>query len=147
MADESATALTAVKSWGLPHRLKVTELMDDTQWRTLLAIMDTIIPSIQRESRAPRKKSLSVAYISDARYNAAMDNFRKNTVLFETSSEQEIEAVLAQKPSDDVAFQQQLQGMLLTIPPDTKNQLLGVLKVMRYVDFQNRLSICDLPSN
>lgn len=134
MAAEASTALTAVKPTGVPHHLKTAEVMNDTQWRTLLAIMDTIIPSIQRESQAPRRKSLSVAYISDQRYNAAIENFRKNTVLLETSSEAEIERVLAEKPSDDIAFRQQLQGMLLTIPQQTRKQLLLVLSILRYTN-------------
>lgn len=139
MAAEASTALTAVKPTGVPHHLKTAEVMNDTQWRTLLAIMDTLIPSIQRASQAPRKKSLSVAYVSDQRYSAAMENFRKNTVLFETSSEADIERVLAEQPSDDVAFRQQLQGMLLTIPQQTRKQLLLVLSILRYVHLPEML--------
>lgn len=133
MADASSTELTEVKPMGLPHRLKVAELLNDSQWRTLLAIIDTIIPSIQRESKAPRRRSLSVAYISDQRYDAIMKHLRKNTVLLEKTSEEEIEEILAEKPSDDVAFRQQLQGMLLTIPQQTRRQLLLVLTIMRCV--------------
>lgn len=144
MADESSpTALAAVKPMGVPHRLKMTEVMNDSQWHTLLAIMDTIIPSIQKESQAPRKKSLSVAYISDKRYNAAIEHLRKNTVLLEASSQEQVESVLAEKPSDDLAFRQQLQGMLLSLPQQTKNQLLMVLTVLRYVTCISRLSKTD----
>lgn len=138
MAD--APPPTAVKALGLPHRLKVAELMSDTQWRTLLAVMDTIVPSIQRASRAPRKRSLSVAYVSDERYDAAMANLKKNTVLLDANAEADVHDVLAQKPSDDVAFQQQLQGMLLTVPPDARNQLLGVLTLLSKQGFAMALT-------
>lgn len=134
--DGDSKKSTSVKLTGVPHRLKITEAMTDNQWRTLLAIMDTIIPSIQRESKAPKKKSLSVAYISDERYDSAIDNLRRNTVLFDNNSEEEIEGVLAENPSDDILFQQQLQGMLLTIPQQTKRQLLLVLSIMRCAPYR-----------
>lgn len=133
MADNPISLLPAVVPTGIPHRLKITEVMAPSEWRTLLAIMDTILPSVQKESKAPRKKSLSVAYISDEKYDAALAHLKKNTIVLDTASEDDVERYLADKPSDDIIFQQMLQGMLLSLPLQTKNLLVTVLKVLRYV--------------
>lgn len=99
----------------------------------LLAIMDTILPSVQRESTAPRRKRLSRAYISDTRYQDAISHLRKDTVVLDFASEQDLDRYLSERPIDDLLFQQVLKGMLHYLPHETRTLLFRILYILRYV--------------
>lgn len=96
----------------------------------LLAIMDTILPSVQRESTAPRRKRLSRAYISDTRYQEAVSHLRKDTVVLDFASEQDLDRYLSERPIDDLLFQQVLKGMLHYLPHETRTLLFRILYIL-----------------
>lgn len=98
----------------------------------LLAIMDAVVPSIQKESTAPKRKSRSIAYISDTRYQDAVSHLKNNTVLLDAASEEELDKYLSDRPTDDLLFQQVLKGMLHHVPPDLSTLLSRVLYILRY---------------
>ena len=132
MAESISEILTVQKPAGIPWRLKTAELMPDAQWRMLLAILDAVVPSIQRESTAPQRKSRSIAYIPDARYQDAVSHLKKNTVLLDHASEEELGKYLSDRPTDDLLFQQVLKGMLHHVPDDLTTLLSRVLYILRY---------------
>lgn len=134
MAEEIIpTVLTAQHPIGIPWRLKTEELITDGQWRMLMAIMDAVLPSVQRESAAPRRRSRSKAYISEARYREAVSLLRRDTVVLDSVSEQDLDKYLSERPTEDLLFQQVLKGMLHHLPPETKSSLFRILYILRYV--------------
>ncbi|ROW11800.1 hypothetical protein VPNG_04976 [Cytospora leucostoma] len=130
MAEKVSAVLTAQLPAGIPWRLKTAEVISDDQWRMLIALMDTVVPSVQRESTAPRRKSLSTAYISENRFREAVSHLKKDTVIFDTASEQDLDRYLSEKPSDNLLFQQVLKGMLHHLPPEKRLQLFRVLAIL-----------------
>lgn len=136
MADE----LTVVQATGIPWRFKVTEPMGPSEYRMLYALMDAVLVSIRKESKAPRKRRpQNVTYIPDDEYNKAVSRLKKETVILDHSSEEDLEDYLAEKPSDNLIFRQLLQGMLLQLPHAKINLLSWVLWALNtYVLFYLR---------
>lgn len=130
MTESISDILAVQKPAGIPWRLKTAELMPDAQWRTLMAIMDAILPSIQKESTAPKRKSRSIAYISDSRYQDAVSHLKKDTIVLQTASEAELNKYLSDRPTDDLLFQQVLKGMLHHVPPELQTLLSRVLYIL-----------------
>lgn len=133
MATEISTVLTAQRPAGIPWHLKTADIIPDDQWRMLLAIMDAVLPSIERESTASRQGSRSKAYISDTRYHEAVSRLRKDTVVLDAASEQDLDKYLCERPTDDLLFQQVLKGMLHYLPQETRSLLFRVLYILRCV--------------
>ncbi|PSR80797.1 hypothetical protein BD289DRAFT_484775 [Coniella lustricola] len=126
-------AALAVRPTGIPWKLKHTEALGPSEWRTLLAIMDGVLTPIKRASQATAgDKDTGVAYISDGEYHAFLAHLRTNTVVLDSASEQDVEHYLADKPTASPAFQQLLRGMLLQLPQDTRSRLATVLKLLNY---------------
>ncbi|POS78539.1 hypothetical protein DHEL01_v203071 [Diaporthe helianthi] len=130
MTESISDILTVQKPAGIPWRLKTAELMPDAQWRTLMALMDAVVPSIQKESTAPRRKSRSTAYISDSRYRDAVSHLKSNTILFDKASEAELNKYLLDRPTEDLLFQQVLKAMLHHVPPELQTLLCRVLYLL-----------------
>lgn len=130
MTESISEILTVQKPAGIPWRLKTAELMPDPQWRTLMALMDTVVPSIQKESTAPKRKSRSIAYISDSRYQDAVSHLKSNTIVLDNASEGELDKYLSDRPTDDLLFQQVLKGMLHHVPPELQTLLSRVLYLL-----------------
>lgn len=123
-----AGELTAVQATGIPWRFKVTEPMGPGEYRMLYALMDAVLVSVRKESKAPRKRRPeSVTYIPDDEYNRITSRMRNETVILDHSSEEDLEIYLAERPSEDLVFQQLLQGMLLQLPHAKINLLTWVL--------------------
>lgn len=133
MAEEVSTELTVQRPAGIPWHLKTTDIIPDGHWRMLLAIIDTVLPSVQRELASPRHSSRSKAYISDTRYQEALSRLRKDTVILDSASEQDLDKYLSERPSDDLLFQQVLKGMLHYLPQETRTSLFRVLYFLRCV--------------
>lgn len=138
MTESISDILAVQKPAGIPWRLKTAELMPDAQWRTLMAIMDAVVPSIQKESTAPKRKSGSIAYISDSRYQDAVSHLRKNTILLDNVAEEELDKYLSDRPTDDLLFQQVLKGMLHHVPPELQTLLSRVLYILRYASHRRQ---------
>lgn len=74
-------------------------------WTTLMAIMDTVIPSIGRESLS--KQELNKRALPDAEYNAAADDIR--STLIDVPDGDLLDTYLDEKPSSIPRFQELLR--------------------------------------
>lgn len=130
MADE----LTTVMPTGIPWRMKVTEAMGPGEHRILYALMDAILVSIQKDSTAPKRRSRNVLYLPDDEYQKFFTRVKNDTVLLDHCTLEDLEGYLAERPSEDILFQQLLQGMLLQLPSAKITLLTRVLWVLNKYD-------------
>lgn len=91
------------------------------QWTTLLAIMDTVIPSIRRETTTSNQ--INQLTISDVEYNHTVQQLKKTLVDPPTS--EALDEYLDEKPSDNPRFQALLQRTLSTFAHDDAKQGLS----------------------
>lgn len=133
MAEEVSAVLTTQRPVGIPWRFKTEELLSDKEWRMLMAIMDAVLPSVERESMATRRRSISKAYISEARYQEAVARLKRDSVVLDSASEEDLNKYLSERPTDDLLFQQVLKGMLHHLPLETRSLLFRVLSILRCV--------------
>jgi len=91
------------------------------QWTTLLAIMDTVIPSIRRETTTSNQ--INQLTISDVEYNQTVQQLKKTLVNAPTS--EALDEYLDEKPSDNPRFQALLQRTLSTFAHDDAKQGLS----------------------
>lgn len=129
---EVMSELAAVTPTGIPWRVKTAELMETQHLDMLYAILKAAIPPIVRDSKVRGKKRLDTVYISDAEFEAVVTQLRKNTVVLDSASEEDLEQYLAESPTDHIIFRQTLQGMLIDLPPKTKGLLAFALQNLRY---------------
>ncbi len=107
-----------------PTELPFSEL----QWATLLAIIDTVIPSIRRETTTNNK--ISHLPISDVEYNKAVHRL-KETLVNPPDSET-LDEYLDEKPSDNPRFQALLQRTLsVYVREDAKKGLSFILSTLK----------------
>jgi hypothetical protein len=92
------------------------------QWTTLLAIMDTVIPSIRRETTTNKVNQLT---ISDIEYNQTVHHLKKTLVNSPTS--ESLDEYLDEKPSDNPRFLALLQRTLSTFARDDAKQGLSLI--------------------
>lgn len=100
-----------------PSDLPFSEL----QWKTLLAIMDTVIPSIRRETTTSNQ--INQLTISDVEYNQTVQQLKKTLVNAPTS--EALDEYLDEKSSDNPRFQALLQRTLSTFAHDDAKQGLS----------------------
>jgi hypothetical protein len=93
------------------------------QWTTLLAIMDTVIPSIRRETTT--SSQLNQLTISEVEYNHTVHQLKKTLVDPPTS--EALDEYLDEKPSDSPRFQALLQRTLSTFAHDDAKQGLSLV--------------------
>jgi hypothetical protein len=93
------------------------------QWTTLLAIMDTVIPSIRRETTINNK--VNQLTISDIEYNQTVHHLKKTLVNSPTS--ESLDEYLDEKPSDNPRFLALLQRTLSTFARDDAKQGLSLI--------------------
>lgn len=140
-----AEVLTAVRPTGIPWRSKITEALGPNEHRMLYAIIDAILIAVQKDSTAPKRRSRNVSYISDNEYQHFVSRLNKDTGILDHASVEDLDEFLAEKPSDELLFQQLLQGMLLHLPQEKMKLLSGVLWALnKYVDARTRSSGCVL---
>ncbi|RSL86266.1 hypothetical protein CEP51_002915 [Fusarium floridanum] len=123
MAEIPATS-TGPNSVGLPEAPNPDPL-PEAQWRTLMAVMDTVVSSCQRNE--PR--DVDAVALSDAKYEKTMTHLRQNATpaLSDTSK---LDAFLAEKPSEIPLFQDILKRMLAGFPDDKLATLRSVLSLI-----------------
>lgn len=102
-----------------PNELPFTE----ANWRTLLAIMDTVIPSIRRETQATNNSAQLT--ISDIEYNTTVDHL-KNTVTNAPDSES-LDEYFNEKPSEIPRFQELLKRTFVYNVKNDARQGLGFI--------------------
>jgi hypothetical protein len=90
------------------------EAFTPNQWTTLLAIMDALIPSVQRDSTSTDE--ISQYTISDAEYNMMVDHLKKTLV--EAPDSEALDEYLQERPSEDPKFQDLLKRTLIHYSPD-----------------------------
>jgi hypothetical protein len=104
------------------------QFFNDEQWTTLMAIMDTVIPSVRRDSRTGNKKSQLT--VLDVEYNAAIDHLKKNVVNAPDSTS--LDEYLDEKPSENPAFQDVLKRVLVQYTKDdAKKGLAFILSALK----------------
>jgi hypothetical protein len=102
-----------------PTELPFSEL----QWSTLLAIMDTVIPSIRRETTTNDK--INQLTISDVEYNKTVKHLKKT--MANSPDSESLDEYLDEKPSDNQRFQAMLQRTLSTFVRDDARQGLSLI--------------------
>lgn len=93
------------------------------QWSTLLAIMDTVIPSIRRATTTSNKANQLT--ISDAEYKKTVKHLKKT--LANPPDSESLDEYLGEKPSDNQRFQALLQRTLSTFARDDAKQGLSLI--------------------
>jgi hypothetical protein len=100
------------------------------QWQILMSIMDTIIPSIRRESLASNR--LSHFIIPDEKYNATVLRLKKATAAGPDAPDEEIlKNYLDEKPSDSHDFQDLLKRCFVHfVREDARKGLAFILSTL-----------------
>jgi hypothetical protein len=100
----------------------------ELQWATLLAIMDTVIPSIRRETTTNNK--IRQLTISDVEYNKTVHHLQKKLV--NPPDNETLDEYLDEKPSDNPRFQALLQRTLSVYArEDAKKGLSFILSTLK----------------
>ena len=81
------------------------------QWSTLLAIMDTVVPSIRRETTT--NSDVKQLTISDVEYNQTVHLLQETLV--NSPDSESLDEYLNEKPSENPRFQALLQRTLFYI--------------------------------
>jgi len=107
------------------------EAFTSDQWQILMSIMDTIIPSIRRESLA--SDGLSNLNIPDEKYNATVVRLKKATVAsLDALDVKSLENYLDEKPSDNPDFQDLLKRVLVHFArEDARKGLAFILSTLK----------------
>jgi len=112
---------------GLPEG-PVEPYFTPEQWTTLLAILDTVVPSIRRETTTNKKNSQLT--VSDVEYNAAVDHLRSNLV--NPPDSESLDEYLDERPSDNPHFQSLLKRYLINYAPDdARSGLAFILSTLK----------------
>jgi hypothetical protein len=107
------------------------EAFTSDQWLILMSIMDTVIPSIRRESVV--SGGLSNLTISDEKYNATVVQLREAAVAVPDAPDAEsLEKYLNEKPSDNADFQDLLKRSLVHFArEDARKGLAFILSTLK----------------
>lgn len=107
------------------------EAFTSDQWLILMSIMDTVIPSIHRESFA--SGGLSHLIIPDEKYNATVVQLKKAAVADPDAPDGEsLEKYLDEKPSDNPDFQDLLKRTLVQFArEDARKGLAFILSTLK----------------
>ena len=104
------------------------EAFTPEQWTTLLAIMDTVIPSIRRETALDKKNSTLT--VSDIQYNKVVDHLKKSMVNAPTSNL--LDEYFDERPSESARFQDLLRRTLVHYSrDDARKGLAFVLSALK----------------
>ncbi|KAJ4317237.1 hypothetical protein N0V84_007456 [Fusarium piperis] len=123
MADVPAE-MTGPRLIGLPEAPNPDPLTR-AQWHALMAVMDTVISSCQRDEASDADATAP----GDAEYENTITHLRQNTSL-SLSDTSTFDAFLAEKPSGIPLFQDILRRMLAGFPDDKLATLRSVLSLI-----------------
>lgn len=102
----------------------------EAQWTTLMALMDTVIPSVKRESVASTPK-LDEEYIPDTMYNTAVHHLQRN--MTNPPVEAQLDQYLAEKPSDAPEFHELVKRTLIQFSrEDARKGFSFLLSALKY---------------
>lgn len=101
------------------------------QWTTLLAIMDTIVPAIHRESVTPSSTS-TVQAVPDVQYNAVVHEVREKVK--DLPKDDELDGYYSERASQCPGFEDLLKRTLVDYSrSDARKGLALVLSTLKYV--------------
>ncbi|KAK3391379.1 hypothetical protein B0T20DRAFT_77893 [Sordaria brevicollis] len=132
MASETAVStLTMPKP--VDHPPLAGEPVSSESWKTLMAIMDAVVPSVQQGADSlPPAVSISTVNLPKEEYQASLASLRRYAAPSEDRLKQEdlFEAYLAEKPSENPVYERLLRHILLNVPPAKKRKLEMVLSLL-----------------
>jgi len=99
------------------------ESLTAAQWTTLMAIMDTVIPSIRRDTTT--NKTISQLTIADVQYNTAAGHIQKTMV--NAPDSESFDEYLNEKASDHPRFQALLKRTLAHYTPEESRKGLAFI--------------------
>lgn len=99
----------------------------DTQWQTMLAIIDAVLPPIVVEDNVTDKRNQ--LKISQVQYDAAYN--RLQTEMAETPELARFKQYLRTRQSDNPRFVHNVKRTFETIPADARKRLGGVLDLLK----------------
>ncbi len=103
----------------------------ETQWTTLMALMDTVIPSVKRES-ATSTPNLDEQHIPDTMYNTAVHHLQRN--MTNPPIQVQLDEYLAEKPSDTPEFHELVKRTLIHFSrEDARKGFSFLLSALKYV--------------
>ena len=115
------------------------EPFTEEQWTILMAIMDTIIPSVRRDSTT--NDMISQLVVPDVEYDTAVDHL-KETVVDPPTSEA-LDKYLDERPSVNPRFQSLLKRSLGQYAPEQARKGLSfVLSTLKYVKEESLSFVC-----
>lgn len=105
----------------------------DTNWTTLLAIMDTVIPSISREKSGTSTNSeIDHRTISDEEYQTTVTYLKEN--VFDPPKDSDLDGFLAERASEIPAFQELLKrSLVFYASEDSRKGLAFILSALKYI--------------
>lgn len=128
---------TAVSTLTMPKPVDFPPLAGDPvspeSWNTLMAIMDAVVPSVQRGTDSlPPAVSIATVNIPKGEYEASLASLRQYAAPSEDRLKQQdlFEAYLAERPSENPVFERLLRHILSNIPPAKKRKLEMVLSLL-----------------
>ncbi|KAJ4287118.1 hypothetical protein N0V88_007740 [Collariella sp. IMI 366227] len=112
-ASTEVAPLTAPVPVTLPDSV---EFLSDTQWKVLMALMDTVIPAVRIQD-TPKAKNLDTSALNlpSAQYSDVAIKLRNAVSPLDPSAEI-LTAYLAERPSDNPVFSQVLKLILTNLP-------------------------------
>jgi hypothetical protein len=120
----ATTEIEALAPLATPPPDGPTELpFSELQWTTLLAIMDTVIPSVRRDTKT--NNNVNQLTISDIEYNKTVNHLKKTLV--NSPDSESLDEYLGEKPSDNPRFQALLQRTLSSFARDDAKQGLSLV--------------------
>jgi hypothetical protein len=127
------TEAVSPKATPLPP-LPSEDPLTPTQWKTLLAISDAVIPAIKPTSTADARTEISVG---DNEYSTAISTLKALTPENDSDADTAAKEYLADNASSNPRFKAELQRVLaMYMPQSTKKELCMVLNILKYVNFQ-----------
>ncbi len=125
-----ATTIAGVVPTPFPA-LPPDEPLTAAQWDMLMAVMDTIIPAVQREEVSASLSS-STFVISNAEYTAAVNHLQ--TTLSNPPTKNELDEYLKEKPSESAEFKDLLKRQLVSYTrEDRRKGLAFILSALKWV--------------
>lgn len=95
----------------------------ETHWKTLLAIMDTVVPSVRREGQATDKSSQLV--ISDEEYHTKVEHLKK--AVTNSPSTEALDVYLGERPSEIPRFQELMKRLFTFYVREDARKGLGFI--------------------
>ncbi|OAG03790.1 long chain fatty alcohol oxidase [Paraphaeosphaeria sporulosa] len=125
MSETLPTATVSPKASTLPP-IPAGDPLTPPQWKTLLAIAETIIPTVKPASIARSRTEIAV---TDNEYSAHISKLRGLTP--EPNGDEAAKALLDDNPASDPVFREELRRVIaLTLPQSNKKDLSMILNIL-----------------